>query len=241
MDKFSVAKCNATPVVYHSKDKSWHEKEISSNLGYLPHPSTAIFVGRPNSGKTSIILNCLAQHWLVPGIKAFEKVILIHKLSDIGSPEYADVGEILETLHDVPTSIQELFDVEDLDIESIPKTAIIIEDINIKALKRSQKDFINRLFGCYSTHCNISVYLAAQEPISIPVDIRRQTKYVAIWRYPCSETMNLLSSRFDIKGKDLKALFESICPNPHDCIMLAYESPIRMRKNLFTAITEKPT
>ncbi len=241
MDKFNVAKTSATPVVYHSRDKAWHEKENLSNLAYLSHPSTAIFVGRPNSGKTSIILNCLAQHWLIPGVKPFEKVILIHKLSDVGSSEYNDIGEILETLHDVPTSIQELFDVEELDIESIPKTAIVIEDINIKALKRQQKDFINRLFGCYSTHCNISVYLAAQCPISIPVDIRRQTKYVCMWKYPCSETMNLLSSRFDIKGKDLKALFETICSSPHDCIMLAYESSIRMRKNLFTAITEKAT
>ena len=194
-----------------NKDKLFHETVDMQDLGNMAHPSRIILCGNPNSGKSLAILNMLL-HKKPP----FQKIYLIHNAIDC---------EVLEELPEI--------DKIDTDLRNL----IIIEDIEYRTLSKDQKRLLDRYFGCYSTHCNISIWITAQDAISIPASIRRMASHVFIWKSLDLNHMSILSSRFGLNNKDLKYIFDNILTDPHDSLLIDSTRPsCRFRKNIFEVL-----
>ena len=150
--------------VIPNEDKLFHEEPDYKNLCNFPHPFRLILCGGPNSGKTNYIYNVLYNK-----SPAFERIINFH--NDPSSKEYQNIQA---------DYVEELPPIEEIDPEIM--NLLIIEDIDFKnGLNRKQRSLLDRYYGCFSTHHNISIILTAQDAFSIPPNIRRMCSHVVLW------------------------------------------------------------
>lgn len=222
-------------VVYESSDKIFHE--VEKDQPGFPHPARILITAPPNAGKTSIVLNLLLHHYMKGA--PFQRIICIHYLAGVTS-EYDSVDDI-EMLDRVPESLHELLQLdeeEEIDAESMQKTCIILEDIDISSLNRKQKSFLDRLYGVLSTHLNMTIIVCVQNPINSPVSLRRMLSHVVMFRYPNVEDLRLLAQKFGLTTRQIQSIFMLVCNKPHDSLCVAMDSKWRLRKNLYEPIQE---
>ena len=208
-------------IVLPNDDKHFHEEPDYNDLGNFPHPFRLVLAGPPNVGKTNVIYNILL-HKSPP----FERIIIYH--NDPSTIEYQNIDA---------EYVEELLPIDDIDSEV--RNLIIIEDVDFKNIhSKSQKSLLDRYFGCFSTHHNISMILTAQDPFSVPANIRRMCSHLILWKNHDLNSMAILSSRFNIKSKDLKYIFEHICKDKHDSLLIdtMRDGKYRLRKNVYETI-----
>ena len=205
--------------VLPNQDKLNHEPPDMNDLANMPKPNRLILCAEPNLGKSNIIKNML-YHANPP----YERIVIFH--SDPTSKEYNDIeAEYVDEIPEV-----EFFD------ETV-KNLFILEDINFKRLKRDQKDLIDRYYGCFSTHHNISVWATFQRAFSCPPEIRDMSNIMLLWRTKNLNALSQLSSRLGIEADDLKYIFKNICTSKYDFLTIDQSRPqAYLRKNLFEII-----
>ena len=203
-----------------NEDKIWHE-QASDNLCSFPHPFRICFIAPPNAGKSLILKNILIQTQ-----PPFEAIYLVH--NDKDSAEYNNID--LTYFDDKIPSIDEF--------DSTKKNLLIIEDIDFKNMKKTDKSILDRHMGCNSTHKNISIMLTAQDGFNVPPSIRRMCSVLCLWKGHDLTALAIMSSRFGIKAKDLKYFFEKVATGKHDFIVIDThrEGKLRIRKNLIEPV-----
>ena len=208
-------------IIFPNLDKMNHEKPDMSDLANMPKPSRIILCAEPNLGKSNII-----KLMLVHAEPIFERIVIYH--SDPTSKEYTDI--------DAEYICDEIPEIDFWD-ENV-KNLFILEDINFKRLKRDQRDLIDRYYGCFSTHHNISVWATFQRAFSCPPEIRDMSNIMLLWKTKNVNALSLLSSRLGIEADDLKYIFKNICKDKYDFLVIDSTRPTcRLRKNLFEVIT----
>ena len=110
----------------------------------LVHPFKACLIGRPNSGKTTVMHNLFLRIQL--SAKPFQTLIIIQPST---SKEH-DILDATITLFDIP-------EIETIVSEDNGKTLIIIDDWDMSKLDNHQKRNLGMLFRYVSSHHNISV------------------------------------------------------------------------------------
>ena len=149
-------------IVLPNDDKHFHEEPDYKDLGNFPHPFRLILAGPPNVGKTNVIYNILL-HKNPP----FERIIIFH--NDPSTQEYQNIDA---------EYVEELPPIEEMDPEE--RSLIIIEDVDYKNLSKNQKSLLDRYYGVFSTHHNISMVLSAQDPFQVPANIRRMCSHLIL-------------------------------------------------------------
>jgi hypothetical protein len=124
-------------------DKAFHEEwDEGRDMLNFPHPFRAVFLGPPNTGKSTTVKNLLIRQQ-----PPFEEVVVIHCDAE-HTKEYDDIGDV-KLLSVIPAPEE---------WEGIKKTLVIIDDLELKTLAKDQKRNLDRLFGYVSTHKHISLY-----------------------------------------------------------------------------------
>lgn len=203
-------------------DKGFHESwDNGRDLLNIPHPFRCVLAGKPGSGKSTVIKNLLLRQ-----DPSFEQVIVIHY--DLDTKEYDDLkGENFYLLNKIP-------DVKEFSGKK--KTLLVLDDLPIKNLPKDQNILLNRLFGYYSTHKNISVCLATQDAYEIPPLVRRCASLWILWRGVDQISLKMLAKRagcdelFELMKKYLKGRFDSIW------LDMTPDSPATIRINGYTVI-----
>ena len=114
------------------------------------------------------------------------------------------------------------------------KNLLIIEDIDTKNMKKDQRSLLDRYFGSYSSHNNISILMTAQTAFQVPPNIRRMASHVFLWKTPDLHSVSLLSSKFNLRKDDLARIFRDF--QQHDSLMIDSTRKHRLYKNLFEPI-----
>ena len=218
----SKSKLSNEIIIFPNLDKVNHEKPDMDDLANMPKPSRIILCAEPNLGKSNII-----KMMLIHAEPPFERIVIYH--SDPSSKEYNDIdAEYIDYIPEV--------DFWDEDVKNL----FILEDINFKRLKRDQKDLVDRYYGCFSTHHNISVWSTFQRAFSCPAEIRDMSNIMLLWKSKNLNSLSQLSSRLGIEAEDLKYIFKNICTDKYDFIVIDSSRPDHyLRKNLFEVITYK--
>lgn len=208
-------------------DKAWHEKWTDKrgygtdklNLMDLVHPYRALLIARPNCGKTTMMKNLLIHQR-----PKFERLVIIHHDGQ-DTREYDDIGK-KEMIDYIPDKT--FFNPDE-------KTFVIIDDIDTKRLSKEARSHLFKLFSYVSTHKNVSVCLATQEPFNIPPEIRRVANVFILWKPSDYDCCASFSKKVGLEAEDLKYIFKHICTGPKDsfCIDLTDNSPAPFRKNMF--------
>jgi len=203
-------------------DKTWHEKWYKGRGKInMPHPTRAVLLGPPGSGKSLICKNLiLFQN------PPFRRIVVIH-CDPTFTREYDDLD--VEMMGDIPSPESWAGDI---------KTVVCIEDLEFKGMGKEQARNLDRLFGYVSTHKNISVYLCAQDPFNVPAGVRRCANLWVLWKSTDSDSLATCARRTGMKSKAFREIFDSLMPDLHDSLWidLSQGSPMKLRKNGFQEI-----
>ena len=198
-------------------DKGFHEAFDESDLGNLAHPFRCILVGSPNCGKSTIIKN-VAMHQQKP----FERIIVWH--CDPETREYESLTSGVQT---------ECPYLEDFNRDE--KTLVIIDDVAVRALEKASKYRLDRLFGNWSTHKNISICLATQQPSALTPNLRRQASHFVIYRSTDMQSLRDICEKCGCDSDNLRKFIQQL-EGAHDSLMIDLTSPenkYKFRKNIW--------
>lgn len=211
----------------YNVDKLWHEKWTPGRDELnIPHPFRAVIIGRPNSGKTTTILNILMR-----ADPPYKKLYVVH--CDPGyTGEYDEVNA---------TMLDEIPDPDDSTIfDGKNKTLVVLDDLEYKFMSKQQKRNIDRLFGFVSTHKNVSVCLAAQDCFNVPPSIRRMSNFWILWRVNDLDSLYMVARKAGIMRKDFDYLMKKYIKGRHDSLWLdrTKDTPYPIRISGYNHINE---
>jgi len=212
---------NKKLLVFHNPDKlEFHEKPDLDN-GFIGHPVCVSLMGKPNSGKSSVILNLIINQ-KVP----FDRIICCHYLAGV-TKEY----ELIDC-----EMRDDLIDVEDIDPEQ--KTLLIIEDMPVSELNKDERKKLNRICGCLSSHGNMSVYITSQNITDLDVSIRRMCQVFMIWNYTENSTRELIVRLLgSVDKKEIDYIFNNF-KSIHDFLVICRHCRPTLRKNIFEVLRD---
>ena len=100
-------------------------------------------------------------------------------------------------------------------------------------MKRDQLALPDRYYGCFSTHHNLSVWSTFQDPFSCPARIRRLANTIILCNNGVADSMTELSRKVGLNSKYLKYIFDNICTEFHDSLIIDKSRPYaKLRRKL---------
>ena len=209
------------------KDGGWVEKWSMETHGFdtLVHPFKCLLIGRPGSGKTTVMHNLFIR--IQMSDKPFQTLLIIQ-------PSTSNEHNILDptiTLFDIP-------DIESIVSEDNGKTLIIIDDFDMSKLDTNQKRNLSMLFRYISSHHNISVMLSYQSFFDIPTIIRKTCNYFFIWKTNNSDEITTIAKRTGYNKKIFQTVFSKYIKNKFDFLVVdqCIDPEYELRKNLYEVI-----
>jgi len=220
-------------IVVPNPDKVSNEKWSKSrakDLANFPCPSRFIVVGRPGMGKSNAMLNVLLH-----ARPLYDIVVLVHP--DSGVSKEWDVIEPSYVFEEPPGA--EFFEGLVDSKGKFPKTAIIIDDLEVYKARKDVLANIATLMRYYSTHRFITTFLSYQSWFDVPNLFRKLGNVFLIWRPLIINEFGLIENRLGMKKGHLKHLFDTLCSSRFDFITLDHsiDSPAPLRLGLFKKIT----
>ncbi len=119
------------------------------------------------------------------------------------------------------------------------KTLMLIDDLDIKNLaNKEQKHRLNRMFGNWSTHRNITVILCTQDFYECPPIVRRCSNFVILGRSKDRHSRNSIALKIGYDVNVLNRLYNRFVRDQFDTIWfdLTKRTPYPLRSNGFGII-----
>ena len=232
------------------KHQKWSDIHNRSLLDF-PQPFRWGILGAVSCGKTSLILNYLAQS------QPFENIFVMHPqtynpnidaadesinknilIDNVDIPEYKGVQHY--SLGYIPS--MKYFDVL---AETGKHSLFIIDDIDLNSYMKKRRDLreerVNKLFSYVSSHKNLSIIVSSQDASSqLPSFVIKMCNVVTIYKIRDEFIIQTLARKMSVSYKRLKALME-LCKDKHDNITFdcTDNTPAELRFNIFTPILEQ--
>lgn len=221
-------------IVFKNGDKmsfkeNWNK---SKNLANIPAPFRWCIVGKPNAGKTNMILNILVQQK-----PEFEKVFIWSE-SPL-SKEYDLIEDEYKTVFDKCPTLDELTDEIDPITHKPPKSVLICDDIQLEALNKEDYTNFCKIMKHISSHYNVSVIVTAHDLIQLPKVCRRLCDVVTIFKIQ-PETIKILGQKLGVPNELIYRIYSKNITDFHDSLTIDMTegTPARFRKNIFEPIDE---
>jgi len=215
-----------------SEEERWTKKR-ARDIANFPNPSRILLVGPPGLGKSTLIKNILIRQ-----APPFDEAYVVHEDAE-GTQEYEDLeptemmGDIpdLEWFNELPT--------HDEDGNTI-KRCMILDDLEFTSAHKERLKNLATLLRYASTHKGFTVYLAHQDMFSLPTIARKMCNVFCVRRPRARQEVTLIENRCGLAKGDLKALFDTCCREPRDCLVIDHtlRSPAPLRKNVWEVIPE---
>ena len=214
-------------VILANKDKDRIPKEKWSkgrDLGCLPHPFRAVFLGGVGRGKTNCMKNIFLEHQISK--KPFKEMIVV---APDGSEEWNDCNptQVLKSLPDV-----EAFNPKN-------KTILIIDDFELCQMAKSEQRKLALIFRFVSSHCNVSVLLSYQSYFQTPPICRKTCSVFVIWKPNGLQELQTIENRCGVSKGRLVELFGEY-NSPYDNVMIdnTIGAPSRLRCNIYNCVED---
>ena len=224
--------------LFENKDKKFNEFWTEDrDLANFPNPSRILVCSKPNSGKTTLVLNLILKQ-----NPPFRKIYLLHP----------DLKNTLDDDDEDEMKVKEYDSIDFIPLYGIPdpvyfkpvdkkdamtKKLLIIDDMELKTLNKDEKKRLNKVLSFSSSHYNMSVFTTSQDVFSqIPVSLIRFCNVFITYPYSSINYNQMLLNRFGIPKKlQEKVIDEMKGYGVHDslCIDRTENSPCSFRKNLY--------
>lgn len=169
---------------------------------HLNKHSTNLIVGRPGSGKSSLLWSFFKSKSVFK--KTFDKVIYFAPSASQGSVKDNIFSSLPEEQKFNELTIENLEDAVDLikSMDSDENACLILDDMtaylkNASTLKMFKEILFNK------RHLHVSVFFLVQTFFSVPKDLRRVFDNVFIFKTSKDELFNIFDQLIEINDKDL--------------------------------------
>lgn len=219
-------------IVIPNRDKKQNEKWDEARMTHpanFPCPNRFILVGRPGSGKSLCLQNILLR-----SRPLYDVLVLVHPDGKI-SREWEDF-EPTYVFEEPPGT--EFFEQLIKKDGTFPKTAIVIDDIELYKQRKEILSNIATIMRYYSTHRYVSCFLTFQSFFDIPSIYRKLASVFIIYRPLITNEFATIENRLGMPKGRLRYLFDSLCHKPTDFIVVDHSngSPMPLRFGLFQKI-----
>lgn len=212
-----------------NSDKLNHETwDSGRDLLNFPCPFRAIFTGRPNSGKSTVIKNLVIR-----ANPAYEQVYLLHPDGD-DINEYEDLGSEIICLKDIPP-------INYWKSNKEKKKLLIIDDFDLGSLNKRQSKNLDRLLAFCSTHCFLSICITAQDYYRLPVNVRRYSDIYFIWKSRDKRNLKSIAPRIGLTAEEFMKVMDSSITGWYDFLTINFSkgAPVFLAKNVYDVLIKE--
>ena len=229
-------KKNRKPILPHCKflcdgklDKKLDEYELTR---FLNCHSTTLFIGKPRSGKTSLLYSLFKSKKLLK--QCFENIFLfqpIHSRASMKDKLFDQLNEdkkfnelTFDTLNYVLDTIKNELE-EEPDINNV----IIFDDMTAYLRDTHVKKLLNQLV--YNRrHLHTSVYFLVQTYKSLEPSIRKLFSNIFLFKVSKHELNNIMDEIIEGHKNDIDAIIKLVFDKPYNYLFINTDSQ-RMFKN----------
>jgi len=199
-------------VLFRNPDKKFQEKWYSGRHPLnFPHAFRACLYGKTGCGKTTVILNMILKQK-----PRFQRIIISHGAWKTTKEYDKPLGKgLFEIRGDIPH--------ED-EIDGVRKTLLIIDDIDLKALKDRKDDDglirLKKMFKHVSSHRNLSIICSTHYLFEAPVVVRHCSDIFIVWKPNDMSAIKKMSKRVGLYSSELERIFLENCKKKHDAVWI---------------------
>lgn len=195
-------------------------------LKYLNKHQTSVFLGRPGSGKTSLLVSMLTGKGKDRVLyKGYNHIILVMPTSSRASLkvnifEKHPPEKCFDEL-DIE-SISKIYDMVQANAEKKETTMVIYDDCG-SSLKDKNIQKILKIMSYNRRHLKLSQYFLLQSYIAIPRDIRKLISNLVVFKPSKVEIENIIKETID-QPKDVALKILNLFEEPHQYIFINVET-----------------
>jgi len=193
-------------------------------LSHLNHYNFTAFVGKPGSGKTSLMLSFLLNKKIYK--KKYHNVIVVmpsHSRESLKDNPFEKHHKeklfdelTLDTLININSQIEQSTKINESTLLILDDVGASLKDLQIQKLLK--QTIYNR------RHLKLSTFMLIQSYMSIPREIRKMISNIIIFKPSKPEFENLLDEVFEMKRDDAIKLLNYVFQDKHDYLFINVES-----------------
>lgn len=198
-------------------------------LSYLNYFSLDFIVGKPGSGKTSLLISMLKGR--KKGVdkiyrKCFDKILLVMPSSSINSMKENIFKKLPEDQHFEELNYTNINDIHKrllISSDANEKTLLILDDVGA-SLKDSEIQNVFKKIIFNRRHLKCKIIILLQSFISVPRELRKLVSNLFIYKPSKVEFEILFSELFDSKKELADKIMRFVFNEPHVYLMMNIES-----------------
>jgi adenylate kinase family enzyme len=208
-------------------DKKLHPKLDDYELTkFLNCHSTNLIVGKPGSGKTSMIYSFMKSKKLLA--KVYDKIYLFQPEQSRASMKDKLFDQLPEDQKFDELNIENLEYIKD-NLDEDENIAIIFDDMGAY-LKNNETKKMLKEFIMNRRHYHMSIYFLCQTYYSIEKDIRKLFSNLFIFKCSRHEMLNITSEMIEQHNDKISDIVKIVYDKPHNFLFINVDSQ-RMFKN----------
>lgn len=204
-------------------DNGLHNKLNKYELTkFLNQHSTTLFIGKPRSGKTSLLFS------LIKGVlkKCFHRIYVFQPSESRASMSNDLFGKLpQEQVYDELNveNLQEVMDKIRIDASKDLNSLIIFDDQTAHLKKKDTLQLFKELIF-NRRHLHTSLYFCVQTYFSVPKDIRRLWTNLFIFKTSKDELINLWSEQIEYENSILPKIRKLVYDKPYQYLFINADS-----------------
>ena len=217
--------------------------EHNSKWPYIPgHPYRILIVGSSGSGKTNALLNLINNRLDIDKIYLYAKdpyeakyQYLINKREKVGLDHFKDPNALMEYSNDMADVYK---NIENYNPGKKRKILIVFDGMIADMINNKKLNPIVTELFIKGRKLNISIVFITQSYLTVPKDVRLNSKHFFITRIPNKIELQqiTLNHSSDIDFKDFIKIYKKCTAEPYPFLLndttLSSDDPLMFRKNL---------
>jgi len=204
-----------------SVDGKLHEKLDDFEITKLMNKhNVTLFLGRGGSGKSTLLISFLKSKPLFKRI--YHKIILFCPPNSRGSISNDFWGKNLETedIYDELTleNLQEAYAIAEANRDEGLRTLVIFDDVQKQMKGEAEKLLLHMINN--RRHASLSLWLACQNYISIPKQVRQNLTDMFIFKVSKVEMGNIFTEHLEVSKEVFEKLQQILFKQPHEFLYI---------------------
>jgi adenylate kinase family enzyme len=202
-------------------DKKLHPKLDEYDLTkFLNMHSTNLIVGRPGSGKTSMIYSFMKSKKLLA--KVYDKIYLFQPEQSRQSMKDKLFDQLPEDQKFDELTVDNLEYIKD-NLDEDDNTAILFDDMGAYLKNNETRKLLKELI-MNRRHYHISIYFLVQTWYSIEKDVRKLFSNLFIFKCSRHEMLNITSEMIEQHNDKINEIVKIVYDKPHNFLFINVDS-----------------
>lgn len=216
----NTQKLNLKKIKFNCDEMICPDMEHMPMWSHLNKTNFSIFLGKPASGKTTLMMSILRNKKLYA--KKFDNIVLVmppNSRQSLASDLLIDPGKIYDSLE----NIDEIYDRLDTASKAGERTLLILDDVSadLKSSKQIEETLSKIIYNM--RHLKTTIFLLVQSYITIPKNMRKCITNLFVFKLSKNEMEVLSKEIFEMDSRETLGLLK-LYEKKHDYLFINVNS-----------------